>query len=421
MTVAPPPPNPLLIAPFVLLLAAMALGPVLTPAWWGRHYGKVTLSLGAITGSYYLFVLHAYTPAAHMAHEYVGFITLIGGLFVVAGGIHLQVGGRTGPLANTAFLLAGAILANLLGTTGAAMLLIRPWLRLNEGRVRAHHLIFFIFIVANVGGCLTPIGDPPLFLGYLQGVPFWWVAQYCWPMWAVAVGLLLAIFYGVDKWHHLRHPAPLSSTLPKQPWHMAGGSNLLFLAIMLGAVFVEHPPILREGLMISAAAGSYLTTRKTVHTANGFNFHPLAEVALLFAGIFATMLPALDWLTAQAPELLGNNPAPGLYYWGTGALSSLLDNAPAYLAFLSTLKGLTPGSDTAALLHHHAAALTAISVGSVFFGAATYLGNGPNFMVKAIADEQKTPMPSFTGMVIKYTLPVLLPVLALVWWCFFRL
>jgi Na+/H+ antiporter NhaD/arsenite permease-like protein len=202
---------------------------------------------------------------------------------------------------------------------------------------------------------------------------------------------------------------------------MAGGSNLLFLAIMLGAVFVEHPPILREGLMISAAAGSYLTTRKTVHTANGFNFHPLAEVALLFAGIFATMLPALDWLTAQAPELLGNNPAPGLYYWGTGALSSLLDNAPAYLAFLSTLKGLTPGSDTAALLHHHAAALTAISVGSVFFGAATYLGNGPNFMVKAIADEQKTPMPSFTGMVIKYTLPVLLPVLALVWWCFFRL
>ena len=197
-------PNPWSIVPFGLLLGAMALAPVLAHGWWSRHYPKVALGLGAITVVYYLGALHAAAALGHTAHEYLSFVTLVGGLFVVSGGIHIGIKGQGSPLVNAGFLLAGAVLANVLGTTGAAMLLIRPWMRLNEARIRAYHIVFFIFIVANAGGCLTPVGDPPLFLGYLQGVPFWWVAQHCWPMWAVAVGLLLGIFYGLDTFHHRR-------------------------------------------------------------------------------------------------------------------------------------------------------------------------------------------------------------------------
>jgi len=410
-------PNPWSIAPFAILLAAMALAPLLAHGWWTRHYAKVAFGLGAITCSYYIFALHAPGKIAHTAHEYVSFVTLVGGLFVVSGGIHIGVKGRGRPLGNVAFLLTGAVLANVLGTTGAAMLLIRPWIRLNQGRIKAYHIVFFIFLVANLGGCLTPIGDPPLFLGYLQGVPFWWVAKNCWPMWMVGVGLLLAIFFVLDTMDCARMP---NAQEAEGNWRFEGRSNLFFLAVMLGAVFVDHPVFLREGLMAAAALGSYFTTKKSVHAANAFNFHPLQEVVILFAGIFATMIPALDWLGGHASELLGQNPAPGIFYWGTGLLSSLLDNAPTYLAFFSSLTGVAGMPDTAALLQHFPASLMGISVGAVFFGAATYIGNGPNFMVKAIADQQKIPMPSFVEFVLKYTLPWLLPVLAVVWLLFFR-
>jgi Na+/H+ antiporter NhaD/arsenite permease-like protein len=319
------------------------------------------------------------------------------------------------------FLLVGAMLANIFGTTGAAMLLIRPWIQLNKNRVAAHHIVFFIFIIANVGGCLTPIGDPPLFLGYLQGVPFWWVAKNCWPMWAVGVGGLLAIFYVFDKINFQRVPQPPQNRpATRAGWKFSGLPNLFFLAVILGAVFVEHPTFLREGLMIAAALGSYLTTKKSVHTANDFNFQPLAEVAILFAGIFATMLPALGWLNVNAQLLLGANPSPGIFFWSTGTLSSALDNAPTYLGFLSALTGVTGSTDISELLGQKATHVLAISIGAVFFGAATYIGNGPNFMVKAIAEQQRVVMPSFGAFILKFTVPCLLPVLLLVWWCFFR-
>jgi Na+/H+ antiporter NhaD/arsenite permease-like protein len=451
-----PNPNPWAMAPFAILLAAMALGPVVAHTWWTRHYAKMALGLGAITDAYYIFGLHAPGSVGHAAHEYFSFVTLVGGLFVVAGGIHIGVRSRGRPLGNVLFLLIGAVLANLLGTTGAAMLLIRPWIRLNQARIKAFHIVFFIFVVANVGGCLTPIGDPPLFLGYLQGVPFWWVAEHCWRMWAVGVGLLLAGFYCLDQRDFARaaaqppagavHPEvvgdikpvhlgelddlssrPKAATCrrtPKWPaggnWRLEGRANLVFLAVMLGAVFVNHPVFLREGLMVAAALGSYFTTPKAVHEANGFNFHPIQEVAILFAGIFATMLPALDWLGTHAGGWLGPNPAPGVFYWGTGLLSSVLDNAPTYLAFFRSLTGVAAAPDTAALLQGQAASVAALSVGAVFFGAATYIGNGPNFMVKAIADQEKIPMPSFVEFVVKQTLPWLLPVLVIVWLGFFR-
>ena len=414
-------PNPWMILPFALLLGAMAFGPLHAPRWWLRHYAGVALGLGAVTLVYYLFVLRDAPRVLHTGHDYVSFIVLIGSLFVVSGGIHIHVRGEAAPLANVIFLFIGAIVANVLGTTGAAMLLIRPWIRMNRYRVTAHHIVFFIFVVANVGGCLTPIGDPPLFLGYLQGVPFWWTARNCWPMWMTAVGVLLAIFYVVDRTNFRRAPAGVREReTAQETWHFDGLSNLVFLALILGAVFVDRPIFLREALMVAAAVASWFTTPKSVHAANGFSFHALAEVAILFAGIFATMIPALDWLNLNAQWLLGAHPAPGLLFWGTGLLSSTLDNAPTYLGFLNALFGVTGAQGMAELLRQDATKLLAVSVGAVFFGAATYIGNGPNFMVKAIADGQKIRVPAFLEFLVKYTLPFLLPVLLAVWLLFFR-
>jgi Na+/H+ antiporter NhaD/arsenite permease-like protein len=413
-------PNPWIMLPFALLLCAIAAGPVLAPRWWLQHYAKIALGLGAVTLSYYIFILRDTTSLAHTAHEYVSFIALVGSLYIVSGGIHIGVKGHATPFANVIFLFIGAVIANLLGTTGAAMLLIRPWIRMNEYRVTAHHIVFFIFIVANVGGCLTPIGDPPLFLGYLQGVPFWWVAEHCWPMWAVGISLLLAMFYAVDKINFARaRSAVREKKTATETWRFEGLSNLFFLAVILGAVFVKTI-FIRETLMAAAAAGSYFTTKKAVHAANQFDFHPIVEVAVLFAGIFATMMPALDWLNQNAPRLLGEHPAPAVFYWGTGVLSSALDNAPTYLGFLSALFGVTGTSDIHELLGQQHLQILAISVGAVFFGAATYIGNGPNFMVKAIAEQQKVAAPSFFGFIFKFALPFLLPVLITVWLLFFH-
>lgn len=412
-------PNPWLILPFVLLLTAIAVGPLVAAKHWTRHYPKIALALGAVTLGYYLMVLHNYSRVGHVAHEYFSFIALVGSLFVVSGGIHVNLKRGATPLTNVLFLLIGAIIANVLGTTGAAMLLIRPWIRMNQPRIAAYHIVFFIFIIANIGGCLTPIGDPPLFLGYLSGVPFWWIILNAWPMWLLGVGSLLIVFYAIDRFNFHRH-----SFVPTGPsaetWGFSGLINLIFLAIILAAVFVNHPTGLRELLMLAAAAGSYFLTAQKIHTANDFNFHPLQEVAILFLGIFATMMPALDWLNAHAQDLLGPHPAAGTFYWGAGALSSLLDNAPTYLGFLSALFGISGTGDIAEILQQHPLNLLALSIGAVFFGAATYIGNGPNFMVKAVAEQNHVRVPGFLGFLLKFALPILVPVLVIIWLLFFR-
>jgi len=469
-------PNPWMMVPFGALLALIALAPLFFANWWGRHYTKVAITLGAVVVAYYLGGLHASERVLHTAEEYVCFIALIGSLYVVSGGIHINVKGQATPFANVLFLLVGAVIANVLGTTGASMLLIRPWLRMNKFRVTAHHVCFFIFIVSNVGGCLTPIGDPPLFLGYLKGVPFWWVAEHCWPMWALGVGILLAMFYIVDLFNFTRAPRKVrESETAHEQWQFEGLGNLIFLAVILGAVFISKPLFLREVLMLTAAAGSYFTTKKNVHAANDFNFHPVKEVAILFIGIFATMMPTLDWLQGNAGQLLGQSPSPGLFYFGSGILSSVLDNAPTYLAFLSSIFGsfvdadivtqvqhliTTGGTDIATFVHgphaeeirqtfaalqqYHGdhvlgksvtqgeiemcfllgnakfnAYIVAISIGAVFFGANTYIGNGPNFMVKAIAEQQKVHTPTFLDYVWKFSLPFMLPMILIIWLVFF--
>jgi Na+/H+ antiporter NhaD/arsenite permease-like protein len=420
-------PTPWMIIPFILLLACIALGPLVHADAWGRHYPKLALGLGAVTLGYYLINLQANSHVLSVVHEYLSFIILIGSLFVVSGGIHLTVKGDATPWENVRFLLIGGLAANLLGTTGASMLLIRPWIRMNKYRVSSHHIVFFIFVVANVGGCLTPIGDPPLFLGYLKGVPFWWVVQHGWLMWLTGMGFLLTVFFVVDLINYRRVPKIVRERAdPPDTYYLNGLHNLLFLGVILGAVFVNKPTMLREALMFAAAIGSMMTTKKSIHESNDFNFHPIKEVAILFAGIFATMIPALDWLQANAAtyaEKLGGF-APDMFYWGSGLLSSVLDNAPTYLSFLSAASG-NSANDPAqiAVLTGDAVfggLLLSISIGSVFFGANTYIGNGPNFMVKSIADQQKVVTPSFLGYIFKFTLPVMLPMLILVWLLYFR-
>jgi Na+/H+ antiporter NhaD/arsenite permease-like protein len=414
-------PNPWMVFPFALLLLSIAAAPLLAPQWWRRHYPKIALGLGAITLAYYFLALRAPGAVLETAHEYTSFIVLIGSLFVVSAGIRLQINRQATPLMNTIFLLAGALAANVLGTTGASMLLIQPWLQMNRERIRGYHLAFFIFLVANVGGCLTPIGDPPLFLGYLQGVPFWWIAQKCWPAWALAVGLLSGIFYLLDRSQYSKTKFMPEDGPEGKKWRISGLPNLFFLAVILGAVFLTRPLFLREAVMLSAALGSYwLAHKRTSPTESKYDLHPIIEIAILFAGIFATMIPALDLLKVHARAILGANPQPDVFYWSTGVLSAVLDNAPTYLGILNALLGTSGAGDLSGLLAQNARAILAISLGAVFFGAATYIGNGPNFMVKAIADRQKIPTPHFLEYIGRYTLPFLLPVLVAVWLVFFR-
>jgi len=411
-----------MILPFVAMLAAIACAPVVLKHHWERHYHEVSIGLGAIPVAYYLFVLKSPLRVGHILHEYLSFIVLIGSLFIVAGGIQFAIRGGAKPWSNVLFLLVGAIGANVFGTTGAAMLLIRPWIRINRHRFTPFHTVFFIFIVANVGGCLTPIANPPLFLGFIEGVPFWWIFEHCWSAWILVNAALLLVFYVLDRRSYRRSPeAPLEPLGPV--FAIRGGHNLAFFAVIIGSLFIPNRGMLREGLMAGAALLSYVTTSRETHAANGFTFAPIKEVSWLFAGIFATMLPALDYLDFHASQLGISTPMH--FYWLAGGLSAILDNAPTYLAFAATALGLhnlsldKPG-DMAAFLAHDPAVLLAISVGSVLFGAMTYLGNGPNLMIKSIAESSGVPTPNFAAYVYRYALPILLPLLAVVAWIFFR-
>ena len=410
-----------MILPFAIMLLSIAFMPFIHLHWWEKNYPKVAVSLGSIAITYYLVFLGQPARVAEVAHEYISFIALIGSLFVVAGGTHIRVRGEATPLRNTVFLGIGAVIANFIGTTGASMLMIRPWIRMNKYRITAFHVVFFIFIVSNVGGALTPIGDPPLFLGYLKGVPFFWTAMHLWQPWLVVLAALLVVFYITDTLNFRRAPrAVREKETAREEFGIDGKRNLFFIAVILVGVFLPVP--WREIVMVGAATGSWYATPEHVHKLNHFNFHPIKEVAWLFFGIFGTMIPALDYLQLHSNALGVQTPLQ--FYAFTGVLSAVLDNAPTYLTFLAAAlgqKGLSLGSlsDVAAFAEAHTAILVAISLGAVFFGAATYIGNGPNFMVKSIAQNSQVETPSFFGYVVRFTLPILLPILSLVGWLFF--
>jgi Na+/H+ antiporter NhaD/arsenite permease-like protein len=416
-------PHLLMIAPFALMLLAIAIVPFVSRDWWHHHYPNVAVALALVTASYYTFMLGQPARLLHVTHEYVSFVALIGSLYVISGGIHIRVKGEATPQVNCLFLFAGAVLANLIGTSGASMVLIRPWIRINKYRITGFHVVFFIFLVSNIGGCLTPIGDPPLFLGYLKGVPFWWVSKQCWQPWLLAVAALLAVFYVFDRRNFLRAPRRVRERETREEnWKCEGLHNLFFLGVVLGAVFVRKPVGLSEALMAGAALVSYLTTPKPLHEANDFSFEPVREVAWLFGGIFVTMMPALDYLEVNAQRLPLDSSA-GLF-WLTGLLSATLDNAPTYLTALAAALGkhglsITQHDQVAQFAATNGIEFTAISLGAVFFGAMTYIGNGPNFMVRSITENAKIETPHFFEYMWRFSLPILLPLFVVISLLFF--
>jgi Na+/H+ antiporter NhaD/arsenite permease-like protein len=350
----------------------------------------------------------------HSAYEYLSFVALLVALFTVAGGIILRGDIVPHPRNNTLLLALGAVLANLIGTTGASMLLIRPLLKSNRLRRHTFHLpLFFIFLVSNAGGLLTPMGDPPLFLGYLQGVPFLWTLR-LFPVWALMIGALLLIFYLWDRRAFSKEESPQSrkDPTPGAGLSLAGSGNFLLLGGVLGAALLSSP--WRELLMLAITALSLAATKREIRSENDFSFHPVVEVAVLFAGIFITMTPALILLGEKGASLGLSRPAH--FFWASGLLSSFLDNAPTYLTFFSVAQGMGGAGPQVAGVS--VPLLKAISCGSVLMGANSYVGNGPNFMVKAIADEADFKTPSFFGY-IGYACLILFPLYLAVTWIFF--
>jgi Na+/H+ antiporter NhaD/arsenite permease-like protein len=405
---------PYSVLPFVAMLLAIAVCPLWVPHWWEPNRNKLVVAgaLGLpIAG---LYLVREPPVLLRMGEEYVSFIILLAGLFVIAGGIRLTGDLEATPLTNTAFLAIGSALASFLGTTGASMLLIRPLLQTNRERTRVKHtVIFFIFLVSNIGGLLTPLGDPPLFLGSLQGVPFSWTFR-LWPQWLVAVATLLLTYFVWDSIHHAREPiaALRRDRAQREPLRLAGRLNGLWLLGVVAAVALLHEPW-RELAIVALAAVSLWTTPGPIRRANGFTAYPILEVAALFFGIFLTMIPALELLRTRGSELGVRE--PWQFFWASGLLSSFLDNAPTYLTFLALGQGLRLADEVVGVPH---ATLAAISTGAVFMGANTYIGNAPNFMVKSIADEARVQMPSFFGY-LAYSGLVLLPLFALVTRLFF--
>lgn len=433
-----------LVTPFALLLLCIALMPVLLPHFWHRWYPAVAVALGLFTAGFYIFDRGDVASLIHVGFEYLSFIALLTCLYVCSGGIVIGLGGKGKPWSNTLLLLVGGLIANLVGTTGASMLLIRPFLRANRGRLRPYHVVFFIFIVSNVGGALTPIGDPPLLLGFLRGIEFFRFFELNFLPWLLAMSLLLVLFFWFDS-ANKRHAHTLAEFRHLPP--IQGWSHLGLLMLGVAVVFLDPAKItwlpaisyhghdfsfIRETLMFGIAYVAYKTAKLENLQTNDFTFEPIREVAFLFVGIFLTMIPALELIrnAAQGGAIVGFPLTVSTFYLGTGIFSAVLDNAPTFIAFLAGMEGRF-GMDVAALGHSTdpqiVSSLAACACAAVFFGAMTYIGNGPNLMVKAICESARdahgallVEVPTLHGYFLKYALPILTPVLLIVWAVFFR-
>ena len=433
------------VAPFALYLFLIAVLPLFLGHFWEKNRNK--LALGVLLSAPVVFYLLRFQPHGaeqllETGRDYVAFMALLGALFVISGGIYLRGTLAGTPAVNTAVLAAGALLANIVGTTGASALLIRPLLRANEGRARTRHIVvFFIFIVANGGGMLTPLGDPPLFLGFLRGVPFTWTLRLAAP-WAVVNGTLLLLFTLLDRFFASRdrgqapeHPSHGAASAP-EPLQLEGRINLLWLLGVVATVFAvgtwgsllggHGARAFAQVVGMALFAGlSLKTTPRRIHEANRFSWGPIHEVAVVFIGVFVTMVPALSFLGERGASL--GVTQPWQFFWASGALSSVLDNAPTYLTFASLATGVADGgagilsvTNLGTLAAHATGAqlLAAVSCGSVCMGAVTYIGNGPNFMVKAIAEQHHVRMPSFFGYTV-WSIGILVPIFGAVAFLFF--
>ncbi len=430
-----------LALPFAGMLLSVAILPLVADEWFSRHRSQAIVA--AIFGAPVVVYLLAVWGEAGLesvlttAEDYVSFIILLGSLFTIAGGIYLTGNLLGTPRSNATFLVVGAVLANFIGTTGAAMILVRPVLRANSERTRrAHVVVFLIFIVCNLGGLLTPLGDPPLFLGFLNGISFTWTFRLL-PQWLLVNALVLGIFYAVDRYHYRREPptALLEDALDYVPLRIIGKVNLLLLGGVVACVALSpqlahlgeavHVPFLRDLLLVALAVVSLRFGPREARRRNEFAWKPILEVAILFAGIFASMLPVLEILRARGSEL--GLSAPWQFFWATGGLSAFLDNAPSYLTMGSAAQGFLGLPEFAGLMSSSvdgaagwspAAFLAAVSCGAVMMGALSYIGNAPNFMVRSIAEHHGVKMPHFFAY-MGYSVVVLLPVFVLVTLVFF--
>ncbi|MEO7150338.1 MAG: sodium:proton antiporter [Burkholderiaceae bacterium] len=433
--------------PFAGMLLSIAILPLAAPALWHHHYGKIAAAWSLAFLLPFALVHGPGLAGSTLVHtllaEYLPFIILLTALFTAAGGIHVRGNLHGSPGLNTALLAIGAVLASFMGTTGASMLMIRPLIRANDDRATtAHVIVFFIFIVSNAAGSLTPLGDPPLFLGFLKGVDFFWTARHIFPETLFLVGVLLAMFYALDTWHYRREGVVQPDPTPDdKAVGLDGAINFLPLLGVMGLVLmsgvwkpgiafdvfgteVTLQQIVRDLGLVALTVVSLVITPRSVRASNQFSWAPMQEVAKLFIGIFLTMIPVLAILKAGTAGALGGvvtavtgpdgQPLPWAYFWFSGVLSSFLDNAPTYLVFFNMA-----GGDPQALMTSFAATLAAISAGSVFMGANTYIGNAPNFMVKAIAEERGIRMPSFFGYMAWSSL-CLLPIFVLMTFVWFR-
>ena len=433
--------------PFAGMLLSIALMPLVAPGFWHHHFGKISGFWAAVLA---IPFLAAYRGAAvyEILHiilaDYVPFIILLWSLYTVSGGILLRGSLRGTPVVNTIMLLIGTILASWMGTTGAAMLLIRPFLRANNYRKnRTFMVVFFIFLVANIGGSLTPLGDPPLFLGFLHGVSFFWTFKIL-PHMLVAVVLLLIVYFALDTYHYKKEGVRPPEAKKGERLKLEGTYNFIFLlgvvcsVLMSGIVDWGHVNTLgvhravqdwvRDGLLIVMGVLSLVVTPVDLREDNDFTWFPIIEVAYLFIGIFITMIPCLLILKAgdqgALKVLIASVKEPAHYFWVTGTLSGFLDNAPTYLTFFNTVlgsfyAGMPESASVPLLMTDKAIYLQAISAGAVFFGACSYIGNAPNFMVRSISEEAGTPMPSFFGYILKYSLVFLVPIFVVVTFIFF--
>jgi Na+/H+ antiporter NhaD/arsenite permease-like protein len=440
--------------PFAGILLSIAIFPMVAPGFWHRHYPKISFAWALTLAVPFLIIYHG-DAFYHLLHiilaDYVPFIILLWGLFTASGGIYLK-GNLVGkPVVNLGFLVIGTVLASWMGTTGAAMLLIRPLIRANRGRrYKVHTVVFFIFLVANIGGSLTPLGDPPLFLGFLHGVPFFWTFAIL-PHMLMTSAILLALYFVVDSIVYARedHEDEEADPQPREPIRIYGAFNFLLLLGIMGSVLMSgsvhlgdyqvggvHMTVestLRDLIIVLIGLISWWTTKREYRDANGFTWFPIKEVAYLFAGIFITIVTPLLILKAgtegSASFIIEAVNEPFHYFWITGSLSSFLDNAPTYLTFFNLALGklaiapnLVTDILTGAVEHAAASAfvtnLTAISAGAVFFGAITYIGNAPNFMVRSISEESRIKMPSFFGYML-WSVGILVPIFLLVTLVFF--
>ncbi len=434
------------VLPFVGILLSIAIMPLAAPSFWHHHFGKVSAAWALLVVVPFAVIYGVPTAAYEIVHllllDYIPFIVLLLALFTVTGGIFIKGNLHGSPSMNTALLALGTVLAGWMGTTGASMLLIRTVIRANDDRKhKIHVFVFFIFLVSNIGGALTPLGDPPLFLGFLKGVDFFWTTSHLFSEMLVCVLVLLAAFWAIDSYWYRKEGHLRRDPTPDSPIRLQGGINIILLIAVVGAVLMsgawkpgveftvfhvtlELQNVARDLALVAICALSLALTRRDLRIANGFSWGPMAEVAKLFAGIFITIAPAIAILKAGSEGALAplvtlvtgpdGQPNNVWYFWLTGILSSFLDNAPTYLVFFNLA-----GGDAATLMGPLALTLAAISSGAVFMGANSYIGNAPNFMVKAVVEEAGLRMPSFFGY-MAWSSAILLPLFVLLTLMFFR-